>query len=127
MDLKKSVGLFKKKIEIGDNFYKDDGTPYDIADVYIVMREPTVDESNQFQGDGSSNIKFMKTNLPKWIVEHNFTSGEELATNDEVAKLIISSSSCFMYVMEVWQSSLPLVLRNAKRLKEQQEASSQGT
>jgi len=127
MDLKKSVGLFKKKIEIGDNFYKDDGEPYDKAEVFIVMREPTVDESNQLQGDANANLKFMKTNLPKWIVEHNFTSGEEQASNEEVAKLIISSSSCFMYVMGEWQKSLPLVVRNAKMLKEQQEASSTET
>lgn len=130
MDVKeiRNVGFFKKKVEIGEYFYNEDGTPRPKEDAYVVLREPTTVEFNKISsGDKEQNFKAIMELLPKCIIEHNLESNGQPISTEEVSKIILQSASCFVFVAEEWQKSLPLVKRNAARLKELSDQSSQAT
>lgn len=127
MDIKdaKESGFFKSQFNIGDHFYNEDGSPMKKKELYVTLREPSASEFQKLTNQESkTQIKALQQLLPKCIIDHNFTSGDEDATNQEVGELIMASSGLFFYLVTAWQKSLPLAKRNASILKEQEDQSS---
>jgi hypothetical protein len=121
MDIKeaKAAGFFKQKFEIGDHFYNEDGTTMKKRELFVTLREPTAAEFEKLGGQNNeAQVKTLQSLLPKCIVDHNFTNGEDAATNQEVGAVIMGSSGLFYYLVTEWQKSLPLAKRNASILNE---------
>lgn len=122
-------GYFKKKYEIGDLFFNEDGTPMEKASVWIVLKEPTTSDMNKFGDNTDQNLKLFMDLLPKCIIAHGgFT--EEDGTEpkpEEIGKFLASRANIFYDLIEVWQNDLPFVQRRKQRLKEQAAQSSMET
>jgi hypothetical protein len=102
--------LFTTKIEL------DDGD-------YLVLREPTVEETQLFSasggdekgGGGKDNIKALEKLFPKCLIDHTFTDDDgEKASGEEVYSLLRGSASLFADITDAWIKSIPFQSRVRK-------------
>jgi len=115
--LKKKGGLFKLKIVLADAF--DPEVPEEKAMIdelknpetndpyYIILREFTATETMEYMG--------VEGKAPEMIIEHNISKSDgNMADNNVVYKVLDSSGSLLLYVLEKWGTSLPLARRMQK-------------
>jgi len=82
------------------------------AGTEITFRELDEQEARAIYETGGAK-EFGKM-LSKLIVEHNVEKESgELASNEQVAKLLRNSASVYTYVLQEWQAALPLATKNA--------------
>jgi hypothetical protein len=106
----RSVGLFRVRVNIGRSFGVEDEAEY------IVLREPTNDERQQYlvgeQKDVENRAKGL---LPKCIVESSFVDDDgKPASADDVAAFICDagqSATRYAHVIKTWLEALPLESR----------------
>jgi len=124
--LKKKGGLFKLKIVLADAF--DPEVPEEKAMIdelknpetndpyYIILREFTATETMEYMGvEGKARVGMLQAKLPEMIIEHNISKSDgNMADNNVVYKVLDSSGSLLLYVLEKWGTSLPLARRMQK-------------
>jgi hypothetical protein len=119
MDIK-NLGVFTKRIDLADAFEKDDEIRKDYEGVYVVLREPTTEETFKSQGNSDYAMRL----IPDLIIDHNIDDGEVRATNKAVGEIIKKSATLYTYIAQVWGESLPLARRSESRSSELPEQSS---
>jgi hypothetical protein len=124
-----AAGYFKKKYEIGDSFYDEDGIMLEKSKVWIMLKEPPTFEMNKFGDDKTQNIKLLMDLLPKCIIAHGGFTEEDGSepTNEEVGKFLVGRANVFYVLVEDWQQDLPFVQKRQQKLKEQAGLSSSAT
>lgn len=107
----KTKGYFKTRIYPADAFNDEPELAEAWEGLYVDVRELTGQESAAMTQDTS---KFFEQ-LPTLIVEHNFyREKDKMASKEEVADALTSSSTVAVHVMTEWANSLPLAKRSAK-------------
>ena len=124
--LKKKGGLFNLKIVLADAF--DPEVPEEKAMIdelknpetndpfYIVLRELTSTETMEYMdAEDKDRVAMLQAKLPDMIVEHNIPKSDgNMADNNTVYKVLDSSGSLLLYVLEKWGTRLPLARRMQK-------------
>jgi hypothetical protein len=108
--------LFTTKIELP---HEEEAEEEDID--YVVLREPTVDETRLFskdENDTKKNLDTLKILFPKCLVEHSFVTGDLTpAKNEEVHTMLRESSSLYSELIDTWFKSIPFQSRLRKQPK----------
>lgn len=109
-------GYFKISISLDGAFNADDPSEKEYAEVwagrFIEVRELNATEAAEL----NENPKSVMERLEQFIVGHNFAQddeGKKKASNEQVAKVIMRSSTVYNHVINEWLQSLPLVKRSA--------------
>jgi len=124
--LKNKGGLFNLKIVLADAF--DPKVPEEKAMIdelknpetndpyYIVLRELTATETMEYMdAEDKDRVAILQAKLPEMIVKHNFIgSAGQPTANSAVYKILDSSGSLLLYVLEIWGHRLPLARRMLK-------------
>lgn len=119
MDIK-NLGVFTKRIDLADAFQEDDEIRKDYDGVYVILREPTTEETFKSQGNSDYAMRL----IPDLVIDHNIDDGEVKATNKAVGEIIKKSATLYTYIAQVWGESLPLARRSESRSSELPEQSS---
>jgi len=119
MDIK-NLGVFTKRIDLENAFEKDDEIRKEYKGVYLILREPTTEETFKSQNNNDYAMKL----IPDLIIDHNIEDGGERAGNDKVKAMLKASSTLYTYVAQEWGNALPLARRSASKSSEQAEPSS---
>ena len=123
--LKRKGGLFSIRVELAKAFDAEDPSQEEGYEMmmqdnreshYIVLREFTSGEMIELQGlEQSDMIRELEKKLDLYIVDHSFKKSDGGQTpSGDVKKIITMSSSLLVYVLNTWQSSLPLAKRMLK-------------
>jgi len=124
--LKNKGGLFKLKIVLADAFDPEVSEEKAMIDelknpetndpYYIVLRELTATETMEYMdAEDKDRVAMLQAKLPEMIVEHNFSKSDgKPADNGAVYKVLDSSGSLLLYVLEIWGKRLPLARRMLK-------------
>jgi len=122
----KKRGLFSTTIDLGKALDGEEENP--LLDQSVTLRELNTDEQIELERTEETNrSQFFREKLPSLIVGHSFErEAGKKASSDEVADLIESSGSVFVYVLGAWADSLPLAKRSAQS-SEKPPISSSGT
>jgi hypothetical protein len=103
--------LFTTRIELPREEGEDDTD-------YVVLREPTLEETQLFSEDGKKNIDTLKSLFPKCLVEHSFVNDDLTPTkNEEVYNMLRESSSLYIEIINAWFKSIPFQSRLKKQPK----------
>jgi hypothetical protein len=105
----RNAGIFTLKLNVGEHFgMKSDA-------LYIVLREPTMDEVLRIQGqkDEAERITATFNKIMDMIIEHNFESEEgKMMSNKDVWAELMKRSDAASIVSEQWTDNCPLFRRS---------------
>jgi hypothetical protein len=127
----KEKGVFKTVIE-PKYAYEEGSEPFQAWDgAEVTLREVNSQEALVLYGAGTegntNSHKELAKLLPKVIVDHNFVkeSGEP-ASAEQVAELLMESSSVYTYLLQEWQNAVPLARMNNGSSDKSDASGSQG-
>jgi hypothetical protein len=108
--------LFKTKIYLELN---EDGTSNEDGD-FIVLREPTFSEMQQFGEDTKKNIETLEKLFPLCLVDHSFIDeADNKSSVKEVVDFLKESGSLYGDITNQWFDAVPF----NSRLKKQKKSS----
>lgn len=116
MDIK-NLGVFTKTIYLADAFAEGDEIRKDYEGVFVVLREPTTEETFKSQNNNDYAMKL----IPDLVIDHNIDNGDKKATNAEVGKMLRASSTIYTHVAQEWGNALPLARKSGAKSSEPQE------
>jgi len=81
-------------------------------DDYIILREPTLIEMQNFSDDNRENLKLLAKIFKDCVIEHTFANedGTKMA-NTEVQKTLETSGALFIEILNAWINNIPFSRR----------------
>jgi hypothetical protein len=84
---------------------------------FIVLREPSIAEINNFPDDKRKMIAELSNLFPKCLIDHSYTNDDDTKSkNQEVYTMLCASGSLFTDIIKAWFDSIPFHSRLGKKM-----------